>query len=267
MFVVLAHPTTAGVLASFASLGDVTIAEPGALIAFTGPRVVQQTTREKLPDDFGLAEQQPPLRPPRRDRPPSRAAPVPGAAPPALWADEAELSLRERLEPAARACRSCAGRAFAARPTRLQRAARAARRREATDEEIWRSVELARHQDRPYTLDYVERILDDWVELHGDRGRADDGALVTGLGTLDGRTVVARRPPEGPRREGAARPPVRHGVPGGLREGDARDGARRALRLPGRLARRHARRLSRASPPSSTARAARSRARRRRWPA
>jgi acetyl-CoA carboxylase carboxyl transferase subunit beta len=57
MLTVMAHPTTAGVLASFASLGDVTIAEPGALIAFTGPRVVQQTTREKLPDDFGLAEQ------------------------------------------------------------------------------------------------------------------------------------------------------------------------------------------------------------------
>ena len=43
---VFAHPTTAGVLASFASLGDVTVAEPGALISFTGPRVVQQTTRE-----------------------------------------------------------------------------------------------------------------------------------------------------------------------------------------------------------------------------
>jgi acetyl-CoA carboxylase carboxyl transferase subunit beta len=57
MFIVMAHPTTAGVLASFASLADVTIAEPGALIAFTGPRVVQQTTREKLPEDFGLAEQ------------------------------------------------------------------------------------------------------------------------------------------------------------------------------------------------------------------
>lgn len=53
---VMTHPTTAGVLASFASLGDVIVAEPGALLAFTGPRVVQQTTREKLPDDFGLAE-------------------------------------------------------------------------------------------------------------------------------------------------------------------------------------------------------------------
>jgi acetyl-CoA carboxylase carboxyl transferase subunit beta len=53
---VMAHPTTAGILASFASLGDVLVAEPGALLSFTGPRVVQQTTREKLPDDFGLAE-------------------------------------------------------------------------------------------------------------------------------------------------------------------------------------------------------------------
>ena len=53
---VMTHPTTAGVLASFASLGDVVVSEPGALLAFTGPRVVQQTTREKLPDDVGLAE-------------------------------------------------------------------------------------------------------------------------------------------------------------------------------------------------------------------
>ncbi len=59
-----------------------------------------------------------------------------------------------------------------------------------TGEEIWRSVELARHEDRPHTTDYVERMLDDWVELHGDRGRADDRALITGVGRFDGRTVV-----------------------------------------------------------------------------
>jgi acetyl-CoA carboxylase carboxyl transferase subunit beta len=53
---VLTHPTTGGVLASFASLGDIVIAEPNALMSFAGPRVVQQTTREKLPDDFGLSE-------------------------------------------------------------------------------------------------------------------------------------------------------------------------------------------------------------------
>ncbi len=56
MISVLAHPTTGGVLASFASLGDVLLAEPGALMSFAGPRVVQQTTRERLPEDFGLAE-------------------------------------------------------------------------------------------------------------------------------------------------------------------------------------------------------------------
>jgi acetyl-CoA carboxylase carboxyl transferase subunit beta len=56
MISVLTHPTTGGLLASFASLGDVLLAEPGALMSFAGPRVVAQTTREKLPDDFGLAE-------------------------------------------------------------------------------------------------------------------------------------------------------------------------------------------------------------------
>src|SRR5215213_8011956 len=61
---------------------------------------------------------------------------------------------------------------------------------EPTDEEIWRSVELARHADRPYTLDYVPRLLDDWFELHGDRGRGDDPAVVAGLGRFAGRTVV-----------------------------------------------------------------------------
>src|SRR3989454_11348427 len=61
---------------------------------------------------------------------------------------------------------------------------------EATDEEIWNRVLLARHQDRPYTLDYVEELFDDFFELHGDRGRMDDAAIVTGLGKLGGRTVA-----------------------------------------------------------------------------
>jgi acetyl-CoA carboxylase carboxyl transferase subunit alpha len=62
--------------------------------------------------------------------------------------------------------------------------------REETDEEIWRSVELARHDERPFTLDYVTRLVDDFFELHGDRFRADDAAIVTGLGRLDGRTIA-----------------------------------------------------------------------------
>ena len=47
---------------------------------------------------------------------------------------------------------------------------------EPSADEVWRAVELARHQDRPYTLDYVERIFDDFIELHGDRGFGDDPA-------------------------------------------------------------------------------------------
>ena len=70
-------------------------------------------------------------------------------------------------------------------------------RADPSAEEIWQSVELARHADRPYTLDYVERIFDDFFELHGDRGRADDHAVVTGLGKVgradDGRSSGTRR--------------------------------------------------------------------------
>ena len=53
---VLTHPTTGGVTASFASLGDITLAEPGALIGFAGPRVIEQTIGEKLPDGFQRSE-------------------------------------------------------------------------------------------------------------------------------------------------------------------------------------------------------------------
>jgi acetyl-CoA carboxylase carboxyl transferase subunit alpha len=61
---------------------------------------------------------------------------------------------------------------------------------EPSADEVWHSVELARHQDRPYTLDYVERIFDDFVELHGDRALADDPAIVAGLARFRGRTVA-----------------------------------------------------------------------------
>jgi acetyl-CoA carboxylase carboxyl transferase subunit alpha len=61
---------------------------------------------------------------------------------------------------------------------------------EPSEDEVWRAVELARHQDRPYTLDYVERICEDFVELHGDRSIADDPAVVAGLARFDGRTIV-----------------------------------------------------------------------------
>jgi acetyl-CoA carboxylase carboxyl transferase subunit alpha len=101
---------------------------------------------------------------------------------------EAEIRLRERLS-RLRGMKLLRGTKLGGELERLQDQL-ARLQEEPTAEEIWRSVELARHQDRPYTLDYVQRILDDFFELHGDRGRADDHAIVSGVGRLDGRTVV-----------------------------------------------------------------------------
>jgi acetyl-CoA carboxylase carboxyl transferase subunit alpha len=101
---------------------------------------------------------------------------------------DAELGLRDRLAKLS-GVNLLRGTRLSAETERLQRQLERLRS-DTSDEEIWSRVELARHQDRPYTLDYVERMLDDWFELHGDRGRMDDAAIVTGLGKLDGRTVA-----------------------------------------------------------------------------
>ncbi|MBZ0112905.1 MAG: acetyl-CoA carboxylase carboxyltransferase subunit alpha, partial [Thermoanaerobaculia bacterium] len=54
----------------------------------------------------------------------------------------------------------------------------------------WQKTLMARHSDRPYTLDYVDLLMDEWVELHGDRGFADDAAIVSGFATFRGRHVA-----------------------------------------------------------------------------
>src|ERR1044072_9292751 len=58
------------------------------------------------------------------------------------------------------------------------------------DGDAWHAVQLARHQDRPYTLDYLERICDDFVELHGDQAEGDDPAIVAGIGSFRGQSVA-----------------------------------------------------------------------------
>src|SRR5918997_7065226 len=104
-------------------------------------------------------------------------------------ASEAEIRLRERLS-RLRSVGLLRGARLSGELERLQRQLDRITSETTTPDEIWRSVELARHQDRPYTLDYVERLLEDWVELHGDRARADDAALVCGIGRFDSRTIV-----------------------------------------------------------------------------
>ena len=102
--------------------------------------------------------------------------------------NEAERHLRERLN-RLRGLPLLRGTRLSGELERLQRQLERIEA-EPSDEEIWRSVDLARHSQRPYTLDYVERLFEDFVELHGDRARAEDPALVTGLGRFGGKTVA-----------------------------------------------------------------------------
>jgi acetyl-CoA carboxylase carboxyl transferase subunit alpha len=102
---------------------------------------------------------------------------------------EAEMRLRERLSKLG-AMKLLRGTRLSGELERLQDQLERLQEAPPSAEDIWLSVELARHQDRPYTLDYVERIFDDFFELHGDRSRADDRAIVAGLGKLEGRTAV-----------------------------------------------------------------------------
>jgi acetyl-CoA carboxylase carboxyl transferase subunit alpha len=101
---------------------------------------------------------------------------------------EAELRLRERLSKL-RSAGLLRGARVSGEVERLERQLQRIER-ELPDDDIWRIVELARDDDRPFTLDYVERLFDDVFRIHGDRVRADDAAVVAGLGRFDGRTIA-----------------------------------------------------------------------------
>jgi acetyl-CoA carboxylase carboxyl transferase subunit alpha len=101
---------------------------------------------------------------------------------------EAELRLRERLAKL-KNLQLPGGSKLQGELERLQRQLERVQA-EPTDEDIWHSIELARHEERPYTLDYVQRLFEDFVEVHGDRARADDAAIVAGLARFDRRTVA-----------------------------------------------------------------------------
>ena len=60
----------------------------------------------------------------------------------------------------------------------------------AAESDIWDAVQLARDDGRPYTLDYADRLVDELVELHGDRAGTDDHAIVAGIGSFRGRTIA-----------------------------------------------------------------------------
>ena len=109
---------------------------------------------------------------------------------------------------------------------RLREALDAQRREVYAKLTPWQKTLVARHPNRPYTLDYVQALFTEWTELHGDRRFGDDPALVCGFALYHDVPVVHRRPPEGPRHQAEDPPQLRHAQARGLPQGDAGDGAR-----------------------------------------
>jgi acetyl-CoA carboxylase carboxyl transferase subunit beta len=157
---ILCDPTTGGVLASFASLADVIVAEPEALIGFAGPRVVEQTLGRVLPPGSHTAEFQ--LAHGMVDavvaRPDQRNYLIPLLH--ALRAADPSKTTSETSEP----------------PT--------------TQGAAWDIVEHARAANRPSSREYLQRISPGYVELHGDREGADDPAVVAAIGRIGGMPVA-----------------------------------------------------------------------------
>ncbi|MGH2349850.1 MAG: acetyl-CoA carboxylase carboxyltransferase subunit alpha [bacterium] len=159
---VLADPTFGGVTASFASLGDVILAEPGAQIGFVGPRVIEMTLGEIPPPDSHRAES-------------LLASGMIDLVVPRSSLRATIASVLSHLRPA---------------DARRRPRSRTAPPRTAAATTSWQEVQLARQAGRPTALDYVGRLFTKFVELHGDRLYGDDPAVVCGLGEFDGAPVV-----------------------------------------------------------------------------
>lgn len=175
---VLTEPTTGGVTASFAMLGDVILAEPGALIGFAGPRVIEQTIRQKLPKGFqrsefllehgfvdGIVE--------RENLKETLARLL------KLHKREAlpEMGEKSRISDQ---CRN-AGLNHSLTP--------------------WERVQLSRKPDRPSGSAYINQLFKDFMELHGDRKFGDDPAVIGGIASFHGMpvTVIAQEKGKGTR--------------------------------------------------------------------
>ena len=155
---VLTDPTTGGVTASFAMLGDIILAEPGALIGFAGPRVIEQTIRQKLPEGFQRSEFL--LEHGFIDRIVERS------------------EMRKVLSDLIR-MHTCGKPASAPAESELAESHPGKEKKDA-----WEVVEASRKADRLTALDYIEGIFTDFLELHGDRYFKDDGSIVGGIAML-----------------------------------------------------------------------------------
>lgn len=168
---ILTDPTTGGVTASFAMLGDVILAEPKALIGFAGPRVIEQTIGQKLPEGFQRAEflLEHGFLDAIVERPQMKAV------------LSKILALHENGKGTDFNRKECA-----------QDLVADGRKEEKLT--AWQRVELSRRKDRPVGSDYIDALFTDFVEFHGDRYFADDKAITGGVARFHGMpvTVIAQ---------------------------------------------------------------------------
>ena len=210
---VLTDPTMGGVTASFAMLGDIILAEPGALIGFTGQRVIQQTIGGKLPEGFqrsefllkhGFTDAIVPRRDQRAVLAHILRLHVKGAAELASETapvfEEAELAeefTREEVAPkkapgildaAASALQNLQRLAFGQKEEKEEE--RESRDTEGGLRSAWETVKLSRAKDRAHAKDYIDALFPDFMELHGDRCYGDDEAVIGGIASFHGIPVT-----------------------------------------------------------------------------
>ena len=212
---VLTNPTTGGVSASYASLGDITLAEPGALIGFAGPRVIEQTIGEKLPKGFqrsefqlehGFVDKIVPKQDQKKEI--TLILKLHGFKPERNGDGE---SVQERVD-GNRNAGTCEDTGLAdieasertgsnENPATLNKSA-ACENPEAIPEMdepgkpgAYDRVRLVRDKNRPKITDYIEGIFEEFLELSGDRTGKEDPAVLGGIGLLNGRpvTVIGHR--------------------------------------------------------------------------
>lgn len=162
----ITDPTYGGVAASFAMLGDIVIAEPGARFGFAGPRVIAQTIRQELPPGFQTAEFL------------LERGFVDLVCPRAVMRERLGRLLAVGVRRGATANAGLAEQVVIREPDRL------------AEQDAWQAVRRARHLGRPTTSDYLRLILDDFEELHGDRVGGDCPAIIGGVGRLGGDSIV-----------------------------------------------------------------------------
>ncbi len=168
---VLTDPTTGGVTASFAMLGDIILAEPGALIGFAGPRVIEQTIGQKLPEGFQRSE----------------FLLEHGFIDAIVERKEMRSTLSKILD--MHITKTEDNTEFVENKEQMQTAVE--NDLECQDKmSAWDHVQLARDKNRPTGKDYIQLLFSDFVEMHGDRLYRDDPAVIGGVAKFHGEPVT-----------------------------------------------------------------------------